>query len=467
MSQKTILNFIDHDLIERTLEETESWDQKRLLEAVEKSRELSGISFQEIAGLLNSRDPVVTKALFEAARYVKDTIYGDRLVLFAPLYISNLCKNDCAYCAFRVTNRKLTRKALTPEEISHETEALVSEGHKRLLLVAGESFPAEGFDYVLNAIDAVYKVHRERGNIRRVNINVAPLAVEQFRRLKAKGIGTYQLFQETYHMPTYKKVHLSGPKTDYLWRLTAMDRAFEAGIDDLGIGLLFGLYDFRFEVLATMLHVYHLEKTHGVGPHTISVPRMEPADGSDLSMHPPHPVSDEDFMKIIAIFRIAVPYTGIILSTRETPKMRRDSFALGVSQISAGSRTNPGGYSEHSDGHNCAQFSLGDHRSLDEVIQDVAKMGYVPSFCTACYRLGRTGQDFMDLAKPGMIKYHCGPNALSTFMEYLQDYASPETRQIGEKLIEKKITQADDPRWREIARELVEQVRGGQRDCFI
>lgn len=467
MPEKTLQNFIDHEKIEKTLKETAGWSRERLLSIVEKGKELKGISFEEIAGILNSEDPEVLDALFEAASYVKDTIYGDRLVLFAPLYISNICKNDCSYCAFRVANKDLVRKALTPEEISVETEELVAQGHKRLLLVAGEAFPREGFDFVLNAIDAVYKVHREKGNIRRVNINVAPLTVEQFKKLKAKGIGTYQLFQETYHMPTYKKVHLSGPKTDYMWRLTAMDRAFEAGIDDMGVGLLFGLYDYRFEVLALMLHIAHLENTCGVGPHTISVPRLEPAEGSDIACNPPAPVSDVEFKKIIALFRIAVPYTGIILSTRETPEMRRAAFSLGISQISAGSRTNPGGYSEHSHNKMRAQFSLGDHRDLDEVIRDVASMGYVPSFCTACYRLGRTGQDFMDLAKPGLIKYHCSPNALSTFMEYLIDYASPNTLKVGEKLVKEKIESSEDPKWREIAVDLVSRVRSGKRDCYV
>jgi 2-iminoacetate synthase len=348
-------------------------------------------------------------------------------------------------------------------EIQQETEILVKQGHKRVLLVAGESYPKEGFSYVLKAIEAVYGVKCGSGEIRRVNVNVAPLSLEQFKELKTTGIGTYQVFQETYHHETYKKVHLGGKKADYDWRITAMDRAMEAGIDDVGIGVLFGLFDWRFEILALLQHIAHLEKTHGVGPHTLSVPRLEPAVGSDLATHPPHAVTDIDFRKIVAILRLAVPYTGIIMSTRETPNMRKETFALGVSQISAGSRTDPGGYAEGEDFS--AQFQLGDHRELDEVIRDVAELGYTPSFCTGCYRLGRTGKDFMDMAKPGDIRMHCEPNALSTFQEYLMDYASPETVVAGEKRIAELLSSMDEKAAAR-ARELVEQVKAGKRDVF-
>jgi 2-iminoacetate synthase len=409
-------------------------------------------------------DPELLGEVFRAARHVKEAIYGNRLVLFAPLYISNLCGNECVYCAFRARNRDLKRRALSQDEIAREVTHLVEEGHKRILVVAGESYPHEGFDYILNAIDTVYRTASGPGEIRRVNVNIAPLTLDEFRRLKAKNIGTYQVFQETYHRETYAKVHLGGKKRDFDWRVTAPDRAMEIGIDDVGIGVLFGLFDWRFEILALTQHIRHLESRFGVGPHTISVPRMEPATGSDVASHPPHPVSDVDFRKIVAILRLAVPYTGIIMSTRETADIRRETFALGVSQISAGSRTNPGGYSED-ETTDSGQFCLGDHRSLDEVIRDVAALGYVPSFCTACYRLGRTGRDFMDVAKPGEIKEHCSPNALATFQEYLQDYASPETRLVGEATIASALA-AMEPVLRTKSEKMVRLVKDGKRDVY-
>jgi len=433
-------------------------------QALEKALELRGLEAEELPPLMALSDPELLQALFEAARSVKNRIYGERLVLFAPLYISNLCANECLYCAFRVHNASVRRRALTQEEIAEEVRHLVRQGHKRLLLVAGEAYPREGFSYILRSIATVYSVKEGPGEIRRLNVNIAPLTVEEFRELKEAGIGTYQLFQETYHRETYGKVHLAGLKRDYDWRLSAMDRAMEAGIDDVGIGILFGLFDWRFEILALLQHIRHLERTFGVGPHTISVPRLEPAVGSDLALHPPYPVSDLDFRKIVAILRLAVPYTGIILSTRETPNMRRETFALGVSQISAGSRTNPGGYSEQEEA-DASQFQLGDHRPLDEVIRDAAELGYIPSFCTACYRLGRTGQDFMDLAKPGEIQAHCTPNALSTFLEYLLDYASPETREAGEAAIQRSLATLPPPLLRKSLR-LLARVQRGQRDVF-
>jgi 2-iminoacetate synthase len=318
---------------------------------------------------------------------------------------------------------------------------------------------------VLDSIKTVYNVKSSHGEIRRVNVNIAPLETEEFRALKNAGIGTYQIFQETYHRETYKNVHLGGKKRDYNWRIWSLHRAMEAGIDDVGIGVLFGLYDYRFEILALMQHIFELEAKFGVGPHTISVPRLEPATNSDLASHPPFPVSDTDFQKIVAILRLAVPYTGIIMSTRETAKMRRETFALGVSQISAGSRTNPGGYEEEREDDPSGQFSLGDHRSMDEVIRDVASMGYIPSFCTACYRLGRTGRDFMDLAKPGDIKLHCAPNALSSFKEYLQYFASPETAETGNRLINKTISEMSGIA-RQRAEKLVKRVEAGKDDVY-
>jgi 2-iminoacetate synthase len=403
--------------------------------------------------------------MFHTAREVKEAIYGNRLVLFAPLYISNLCQNDCQYCAFRVGNKHIQRRALSQEEIGREVRYLVRTGHKRILLVAGEAYSNSGFDYILDSIQTIYEAREGKGEIRRVNVNVAPLTVEEFRNLKASKIGTYQLFQETYHLQTYRKMHVSGPKTDYPWRLGAIGRAFEGGIHDVGIGVLFGLYDFRFETLALLQHIRHLEKVYGVGPHTISVPRLEPADGSDIASNPSFMISDADFKKIVAILRLAVPYTGIIMSTRETAKMRAETFALGVSQISAGSRTNPGGYTEEEQAG--AQFQLGDHRNLEEVILDIARMGYMPSFCTACYRMGRTGGDFMDLAKPGLIKQFCHPNAILTFKEYLEDYAGSETREAGLKLIKKGLDEISSPGQRKETEERLEQIEKGKRDLYF
>ncbi len=457
--------FIDDQQIERTLEANRFCDAPRVRAVLAKARTLKGLEADEVAVLMNVTDPDLLAELFETARQVKDLIYGSRLVLFAPLYISNLCSNECLYCAFRARNEAVVRRALSQEEIRRETEILVRQGHKRVLLVAGESYPAEGFDYVAKAIESVYSVKVGRGEIRRINVNVAPLTVEQFRRLKAAGIGTYQLFQETYHRGAYARMHVAGRKKDYDWRVGVMDRAMAAGIDDVGIGVLFGLADWRYEILAMMQHIRHLETRFGVGPHTISVPRLEPATGSALASQPPHAVTDDDFRKIVAILRLAVPYTGIIMSTRENRRMRQETFALGVSQISAGSRTNPGGYAS-SEKADESQFSLGDHRSLDEVIRDVAELGYMPSFCTACYRLGRTGQDFMDMARPGEIKNHCEPNAMSTFMEYLMDYASPETREAGVRRIEQNMQKMTD-RQRAVAGRMLDQIRRGQRDVLV
>lgn len=458
-------DFIQDSVIEQTLSHAVRKDRAAVEDIISKALEMKGLDLPDIAVLSTISDPELLARLFDAAKKVKETIYGRRLVLFAPLYISNLCSNECLYCAFRARNKEVKRRVLTQPEIYQEVEELVKQGHKRVLLVAGESYPKEGFSYVLKSIETIYSVKVGPGEVRRVNVNVAPLTLEEFKQLKAARIGTYQLFQETYHRQTYKGVHLGGKKTDYDWRVSAMDRAMEAGIDDVGIGVLFGLCDWRYELLALMQHIHHLEAKFGVGPHTISVPRLEPATGSDMASHPPKPVEDIEFRKIVAILRLAVPYTGIIMSTRENPNMRRETFALGVSQISAGSRTNPGGYVEGKDVLDEAQFSLGDHRGLDEVIRDITELGYVPSFCTGCYRLGRTGQDFMDMAKPGLIKEHCDPNALSTFLEYLQDYASEATKQAGFKLIEKTLNSMDDePKTR--STKMLEAVRSGKRDVY-
>lgn len=456
---------INEAAIEQELATARPADACEVRDLLEEALGLKGLSVPKLARLMSVEDPELLAELFATARRVKEEIYGKRLVLFAPLYVSNMCANECLYCAFRASNREVKRRALTQEEIAREVRILVEQGHKRILVVAGESYPKQGFQYILDTIETVYSVHSGPGEVRRVNVNIAPLTSEEFGLLKDAKIGTYQLFHETYHRDTYARMHLRGKKRDYDWRLTAPDRAMEAGISDIGVGILFGLADWRFELLALMQHIAHLEGRYGVGPHTISVPRLEPAVGSDIAANPPHPVSDLEFQKIVALLRLAVPYTGIIMSTRETPKMRAETFALGVSQISAGSRTNPGGYAEGDSDPDGEQFCLGDHRPLDEVIRDVAEMGYIPSFCTGCYRLGRVGADFMDLAKPGEIKRHCDPNALSTFEEYLLDYASPETRAAGETLIAASLA-GMDPRIRATSEALLAQVRAGKRDVF-
>ncbi len=457
------IEIIDQAGIERALEAAPS-GPAAAREVLAAARELKGLTADQAATLIRTTDPAIDAEIFDTARYIKDAIYGSRLVLFAPLYISNYCSNECTYCAFRVRNREARRRALTQEEIAREVTALVEQGHKRVLMVSGEAYPHGGFEYILDSIRTIYQTRSGNGEIRRVNVNLAPCTIEQFRLLRAADIGTYQIFQETYHEATYRGVHLSGPKTDYLYRLETPHRAMEAGIDDIGIGPLLGLYDWRFEILATLEHARSLEREHGCGPHTISVPRIEPAVGSTLSLDPAYRVSDADFLKLVAILRLAVPYTGLIMSTRENAATRRETFNLGISQISAGSRCDPGGYTEGA--ANTGQFQLGDHRTLDEVVRDVASLGFIPSFCTACYRLGRTGSDFMDIAKPGEIKNHCSPNALSTLQEYIEDYASPETRAACEKLLDDTLGNMEhEPR--RLASHLVRKVQGGERDVFL
>ena len=466
---------IDDNKIRKEIDGSVDVSKASVHEILAKAKELKGLNYHDVITLLNIKDHELTSELFDTARYVKEKIYGNRLVLFAPLYISNLCNNECLYCAFRSANSKLVRKALNQDEIKKETEILINQGHKRVLMVAGESYGREGLDYVLRSIESIYNVKTEKGNIRRVNVNVAPLSIEEFKQLKEHKIGTYQIFQETYHRDTYKQLHLKGPKANYEYRLDVVDRAFSAGIEDVGVGILFGLYDWKYEILALLQHIKHLEKEFGVGPHTISVPRIEPALGSDVSYHPPYLVSDDDFKRIIAILRLAVPYTGIILSTREDQKTRRTALELGISQISAGSRTNPGGYTEsleeipgEREVGTEAQFSLGDTRSLMEVIKDIVSADHVPSFCTGCYRLGRVGADFMDLAKPGLIKQHCLPNAMLTFAEYLYDFADDELKQNGFALINKML-QKEIPNEQVKQRTIkaLDEIKNGKRDLYF
>jgi 2-iminoacetate synthase len=460
--------FIDEAGIDALLADDRPPDHGAVAAAIAKALEGKGLEPDEAACLLRADDPTTTERIFDAARRVKQSIYGRRLVLFAPVYLSNYCSNNCLYCGFRKDNQSMKRRTLTMDELRHEIEWLERQGHKRILMLTGEHPKRSSIDYLLEAIAVAYSVKTDdgRGEIRRINVEIAPLSVPDFKRLKGSGIGTYVLFQESYHRGTYVRMHPSGPKADFANRLYAMDRALEAGLNDVGIGALLGLHDFRFEALAMLAHARHLDRVYGAGPHTISVPRIEPAQNAPIANAIPHTVSDRDFKRLVAILRLAVPYTGIILSTRETADMRNELFSLGVSQISAGSRTSPGGYGEAEvNPADEQQFALGDTRSLDEVIRSVCEQGYIPSFCTGCYRLGRTGVDFMDLAKPGEIKTHCDPNAVSTFLEYLLDYASPETRRVGEALIEKTL-QGMEPPARERAEKLAAQVRAGKRDVY-
>ncbi|MFZ2398697.1 MAG: [FeFe] hydrogenase H-cluster radical SAM maturase HydG, partial [Smithella sp.] len=387
-------DFIDDNYIENILKQAKDPDPERVCEIIKKAYELKGLPPEDVAFLLQTENDELIGEILQAAHKIKEDIYGNRLVLFAPLYIANLCANNCLYCGFRRDNKELNRVALTMDQIAKEVQVLEREGHKRLLMLCGEHPARSSLDYFMEAIETAYSVKTEHGGeIRRINVELAPLEVDGFKRLKKTGIGTYLLFQETYHHETYKKMHPSGPKKDYAYRLTAMHRAQEGGIDDIGMGALFGLYDYKFEVLGLLLHALQLEQDCGVGPHTISIPRLEPAFNAPAAIKPPHPVSDHDFKKLVAIIRMTVPYTGMILTTRETAAMRAEVFALGVSQISAGSRTNPGGYQEDSsEAFRAAQFNLGDTRTLDEVILDITERGHIPSFCTACYRLGRTGK---------------------------------------------------------------------------
>ncbi len=466
MVTQEVADFIVPEEIESILAHHASPVPSRVHELLAKAREQKGLTMEEVACLSHVENPELLSEIHAAAKEVKEEIYGNRLVFFAPLYISNRCSNECTYCAFRATNTEVKRRTLTQDEIAEETRILIRQGHKRVLMVAGEALPPQGFEYLTDSIATIYNTRVGPGEIRRVNVNLAPQSTERFRQLKQADIGTFQLFQETYHRPTYAEVHLKGRKRDYDWRTTAFDRAMEAGIDDIGMGVLFGLYDWRFEIMAMMQHIRHLEETFGVGPHTISFPRIEPAVGSDIASHPPYALGDTNFLKMIAIMRLAVPYTGMIMSTREGANVRRQTLELGISQISAGSRTDPGGYKDGEGDPNGAQFQLGDHRTVEEVVSDVVSLGFLPSFCTACYRLGRTGQDFMDVAKPGEIKYHCTPNALSTFQEYLCDYASPKAKAEGEKLISIELERMDAQQTAS-SLPMLNKVRAGERDVFI
>jgi 2-iminoacetate synthase len=459
--------FIDNDYLAQLLDKERKPDNKLIGDILAKGADKKGLTVEEAAILTQIEDPEQINLLYETANKIKTDIYGNRIVIFAPLYISNECANICDYCGFRADNQELLRRTLTLDEIQQETVILEKIGYKRLLLVYGEHPRFDG-KWIADTVEAVYRGSKTNHQIRRININSAPLSVEDFKIIKNTGIGTYQCFQETYHRKTYENVHLKGKKADYDNRLSVHDKAFAAGIDDVGMGVLFGLYDWKFEILGLLSHSLYLEKTYGVGPHTISFPRIEPALNAPLSEHPPHAVTDNDLKKIVAILRISVPYTGIILTTRETMPLRNDLLKLGVSQISAGSRTYPGGY--YDELHNQPskqQFTIGDTRSLDEVIKDLARQGFIPSFCTSCYRKGRTGQTFMEFAKPGNIHKFCQPNALLTFLEYLLDSASLETKETGLALIEKEISSLPDVCLREFIRNQYSRILQGKRDIIL
>jgi 2-iminoacetate synthase len=462
-------SFIDEGLINGLLKEKNSPLREEVQRILNTSLELKGLKLEEVATLISIEDPNLLESLFKTALDIKGEIYGNRLVLFAPMYVSNHCVNNCLYCGFRKDNTDMRRKCLSMGEVREETRLILEQGHKRILMLMGEHPGLCSFDYFLDAIDVAYSVKDSKGSsIRRINIEIAPLTDEEFQKLSKVPIGTYTVFQETYHRETYAKMHPTGKKSDYDWRLNSMDRALSNGMHDVGIGALFGLYDYRFEVLALIMHAEHLDKEFGVGPHTISIPRMEPAQNAPASLDVPSPVSDLEFKKLVAVLRCAVPYTGMILSTRESPEMRKEVFNLGVSQISAGSKTNPGGYAEALiNPEDEEQFALSDTRSTDEVISSVIKQGFVPSFCTACYRLGRVGGDFMDLAKPGLIKLNCLPNALTTLKEYLVDYADPETKELGERLIERELENIPNEQRRQKTIEYLKKIEDGERDLYF
>ncbi len=456
-------NFINEDKIFDILEKAQSPSGQSIETIINKSLGLKGLDPAEAAVLLNCEDEDELNSIFSAAKQIKEAIYGNRLVLFAPLYLSDRCINNCLYCGFNRKAINTERHLLNANEIRKEAKSLISQGHKRLLLVSAEDNKIN-VDYLVEAIKIIYETKNGNGSIRRLNVNVAPMEIGDFKKLKGAGIGTYQLFQETYHKDTYTEMHPSGPKSDYLRRLSACDLAQSAGIDDIGLGALFGLYDYKFEILALLFHALHLEEVFGVGPHTISVPRLEPAQGSSIASYPPYPVSDTDLKKIISVLRLAVPYTGIILSTREYAVLRNELIYLGVSQISAGSKTSPGSYSSDKKEH--GQFSVSDERSLSEVVEEMVDRGFIPSFCTSCYRAGRTGENFMDLAKPGDIKSYCQPNALLTFEEYLLDY-NPKLAEKTKALMSSEISKLPDSKVRQMTSDKIKSLSRGNRDLYF
>ena len=468
-SERQTADFIKEDEINELLRSTQNTSIEELEAIIEKAEKALGLTPIEVAMLLNTEDQSIINKLFKVAHKIKEKIYGKRVVIFAPLYISNYCVNACKYCGYGCNNDHMFRKKLTMEELEQEVRILESLGHKRIALEAGEDPVNCDIDYIIEAIKKIYSIKFENGSIRRINVNIAATTVEDYKKLKDAEIGTYILFQETYHRETYAALHPKGPKHDYDYHTTAFDRAMEAGINDVGSGVLFGLYDYKFEVLALLYHALHLEEKFGCGPHTISVPRLKPADGMNLADYP-HIPTDDEFKKIIAILRLAVPYTGMILSTRESAAARDELINYGISQVSAASNTGVGGYKTEYETHencNTSQFDVEDRRTPDEVIQSLCKSGYIPSYCTACYRQGRTGDRFMQLAKTGNIQNVCQPNAIMTFQEYLTDYASEDIKKVGEETIRQHLKEIKDEKVRKITEERLVEIKNGKRDLYF
>lgn len=457
--------FINHEEILETLDYAEkNKDNFELIaEILNKASENKGLTHREASVLLACEDENVINEMYALAEKIKKDFYGNRIVMFAPLYLSNYCVNGCVYCPYHMKNKHIPRRKLTQEEVKNEVIALQDMGHKRLAIESGEDPVNNPIEYILECIKTIYSIKHKNGAIRRVNVNIAATTVENYRKLKEAGIGTYILFQETYHKESYLKLHPTGPKHDYDYHTEAMDRAMEGGIDDVGLGVLFGLELYKYELAGLLMHAEHLEAVHGVGPHTISVPRIKRADDIDPTAFD-NGISDDIFAKICAIIRIAVPYTGMIISTRESQKVREKVIKLGVSQISGGSRTSVGGYVDEERPTDTEQFDVSDQRTLDEVVKWLMEFGYIPSFCTACYREGRTGDRFMSLCKSGQILNCCHPNALMTLKEYLMDYASEDTKVIGEKLIEAELKNIPKDKVREICKENLEKIEKGIRD---
>lgn len=464
---KGLESFIPEDEIFALLEKTKNPTKSRVKEIIAKSLDKNRLSPEETATLINCEDPELIQEIYKGARALKEKIYGNRIVLFAPLYVGNECVNDCAYCGFRISNKETHRNTLTMDQLGEEVEALEQLGHKRLIMVYGEHHMYSP-EFIRDTVLKVYDTKVGKGEIRRVNINAAPLDIAGFKTVKSSGIGTYQIFQETYHQESYKKFHPSGPKSNYLWRLYGLDRAMEAGIDDLGIGALMGLFDWRFEVMGLLYHTIHLENKYNIGPHTISFPRIEPANNTEITEQPPYAVSDDDFKKLVAILRLAVPYTGLILTAREPIAIRNEVIGFGVSQIDAGSSIGIGDYShKDEDAFKKSQFVLGDQRSLDDVIGELATHGFLPSFCTACYRLGRTGEHFMEFAIPGFVKKFCTPNAILTVSEYVHDYSSKETIEAINGQIQRELENFEDPKIKKELEDKLIRVANGERDLYF
>ena len=458
-------DFIDHQEILDTLSYAEQHKSDAVLidSIIEKAKERKGLSHREASVLLACDIEEKNQEIYALAEQIKKDFYGNRIVMFAPLYLSNYCVNGCTYCPYHAVNRTIPRKKLTQEEIRREVIALQDLGHKRLAIEAGEDPVNNPIEYILESIETIYSVHHKNGDIRRVNVNIAATTVENYKKLKEAGIGTYILFQETYHKDSYHELHPTGPKHDYNYHTEAMDRAMQGGIDDVGFGVLFGLDKYRYEFAGLLMHAEHLEAVFGVGPHTISVPRICPADDIDPGAFT-NAIDDDTFAKIVACIRVAVPYTGMIVSTRESQKTRERVLHLGISQISGGSRTSVGGYTEEIRPEDTVQFDISDTRTLDEVVKWLMEMEYIPSFCTACYRAGRTGDRFMSFCKAGEILNFCHPNALITLKEYLEDYASPETREIGLALIEKEMKKVPNEKERRTATDFLGKIEQGERD---